>query len=321
MINRPHPRHKALRMLSALMVLSATSWASAGAPVVPDLKMVRGAESLQQDPQSLSRFRANGFVVVPRPYRQMFSPYVARSLPAFVTTDSLHRVFQIIYDDQLKNLEREFADDLSVVSRQLAATFQGPPASPVPPESWRLAQEYFLVAQALCSDTPDRLVGPAAEEVKLVRDAAASQASPLFARVVDYSAFRPRGYYADAADLRRYFFLSSWLSTMVFGRDSPVQDGAAKAIIQAVTRDDDVRQRLERMDSAGVCRVPLGRPQRSPRAPVPATTALARQRGLQDGDPSTGSRTWAALWAGPDGRQRLGTRGSFDRAEFGIHQA
>ena len=88
-----------------------------------DLNEVSGIEHFPQDPALRVLLASNGFAVVPRPHRQIFSPYLFENdlpyLPPFVTVDSLVRTYEVILREALRVLERAQAPRLLAISERL----------------------------------------------------------------------------------------------------------------------------------------------------------------------------------------------------------
>jgi len=122
------PRDWLSRSWLAWAVASLALALAAGAPdVVPDLDKVVGIERFDGPPAARQLLKKNGFVVVPRFYRQIFSPYVRSGLPPFITTDSLHRTFHVIFEEQVKRVETALAADVEAIT-QICARNSSPNA-------------------------------------------------------------------------------------------------------------------------------------------------------------------------------------------------
>jgi hypothetical protein len=95
-----------------LLFLAAAGWAcgllplfARGEDVVSDLNVVKGIDRYKGPEGGKALLKQNGFVVVPDYHHRIFSPYCGSPLPRFITADSVHRTFQVIFEDQLKKVE------------------------------------------------------------------------------------------------------------------------------------------------------------------------------------------------------------------------
>ena len=218
---------------------------------VPDLDKVDGIQELKGPPAARDLLRRNGFVVVPRFYHQIFSPYIQEHLPPFVTTDSLHRTFHVIFEEQIKKLETALAAEVGTITdamleacERLRAPGGGADASAA------LLTSYFRVARALLQGTDAPLGSPAGvgAELRLIRAAAGVEPSPLFGYLVDYTDFRPRGFYTETPLLSRYFQAMTWYGHAAFRLVSDAETRAAMVLAQQFRQNADVRRRWKKMD-------------------------------------------------------------------------
>ncbi|MHC9538497.1 MAG: DUF3160 domain-containing protein [Vulcanimicrobiota bacterium] len=97
-----------------------------GPDLIPVLSSIEGLKHLKGPSSAQAFLKKNGFVVVPRYYRQIFSPYIHESqLPPFVTTDSLFATFHIIFENQVKIVEEEFASEIREFTAEMLAEAEG----------------------------------------------------------------------------------------------------------------------------------------------------------------------------------------------------
>jgi hypothetical protein len=88
--------------------------ASAGDSLPYDLSQVRGIDAFPDDPALRDLLARNGFVVVPRVHKQLFSPYLDRAgsralgarIPPFVTVESAVRTYGVRPGDDEEALGR-----------------------------------------------------------------------------------------------------------------------------------------------------------------------------------------------------------------------
>ncbi|MDJ0523166.1 MAG: hypothetical protein QNJ90_13940, partial [Planctomycetota bacterium] len=85
--------------LFALCFLPLYAPAQAGedpAPAVA-LDQVDDGEHFPGDAPARAMLERQGFVVLPRFHKQIFSPYIGGKLPYYVTVDSAHRTYHVIF--------------------------------------------------------------------------------------------------------------------------------------------------------------------------------------------------------------------------------
>lgn len=114
----------------------------------------------------------------------------------------------------LKKSERDYESDtlIPAFGRWIAAVAEAARAQSEPAG---LATNFVTLVAALA--TGDALIGDIVQrEAALINSATAPARSPLLGVELDYSAFRPRGRYADDPELRRYFVASRYASAAPF---------------------------------------------------------------------------------------------------------
>lgn len=220
--------------------------AARAADVVPDLDKVEGIKQFDGPPAARELLKRNGFVVVPRFYRQIFSPYIHSGLPPFITTDSLHRTFHVIFEEQIKRVETALAGDVAAITKTMLRSVSAAEAT----EAQRLARGYFLVAQSLLSGDEAPVDAPkeVAAELALIRAAQGVARSPLFGYDVDYSQLKPRGFYTETPLLQRYFRAMSWYGNAAFRLVSDRETRAAMLIAERFAASEGVRKCWEKAD-------------------------------------------------------------------------
>jgi hypothetical protein len=174
----------------------------------------------------------NGFVVLARQefanYAKAFHEIYQSQLPLFVSVDAiLHAIYAgndsliaDLEDSKLRGVLADLLDRLSCALPSVAADY--------PADAARDLDLYLAVAQALLRGAePVSMFGdPAVERDAraIVQQAIAAQDMDtrsgvmLFGRprVIDFTAYTPRGHYAANEDRQRYFRAGMWLSRIEF---------------------------------------------------------------------------------------------------------
>lgn len=252
---------------------------SAPPDVYSDLGDVVGmAWGLDRIPSSaLPLLRRNGFVVVPRFYRRLFSLYQGQvdwkdaqddgiyhcpddGVGHYVTADSVLDTYHTILEDQLKMFETACNKWVGEITRDLAAHFHalaskadmaGPDA-----DAAGLAEAYFAVAARLLdvkTAEPARFKAEVEAEVKQILDAGGTADSSLFRYGqfrVDYTQFKPRGFYTDTTTLESFFRAMTWYGLIAFRIDSEAETRAALLIARAFHENPSLRERWQAIDKA-----------------------------------------------------------------------
>ncbi|MHC4503637.1 MAG: DUF3160 domain-containing protein, partial [Planctomycetota bacterium] len=164
-------------------------------------------------------------------FKQVFTPYIESGIPVFVTSDSILNAFHVLYEESVVRLEgrnaRRLPEILRFVWRNLAtvdAKLQGRPD--IVADAKRRAQIVIGTALSLMGDEsirPEGEIGKLiAEETKRVTAAVAKMKPGWLGPPdrgfawLDYSRYRPRGFYTRSEDLKRYFRAVSWLQSIPF---------------------------------------------------------------------------------------------------------
>jgi len=226
-----------------------------GEDVVADLAAVRGIEAMKGPPAARAMLKRNGFVVLRKFYHRIFSPYLDQTeVPPFVTADSVHRTFHVIFEDQVEHVETTMAAEVADLTRRMRQALdrrlRDAAAGTEEHDALRLARDTFAVAEGLLAEDgpPGEPAPAAADELRLVREAAGVAESPLFGYDIDYARFTPRSFYTGSPVLRRYFRAMSWYGQAAFPLRSDVQTRAAMTIAHVFAADDDLRRRWRRID-------------------------------------------------------------------------
>jgi len=184
-----------------------------------------------QTPADVERLRKNKVLITNQAFKQVFDPYIKTGIPPFITSDSLLNGFHVLYEESILRLEdanarrlpgilkfiwgnlRSAGDDIKGKPEMLAA-------------ARRRAQTTVGTALALLGEEPP---GADAEVAALINAevkrvvAAQGLHKPAWLGpeqrdffALDYSRYRPRGFYTRSEGLQRYFRAVSWLQSIPF---------------------------------------------------------------------------------------------------------
>ena len=175
---------------------------------------------------------ANGFAVLEYDFGaedpnrdSMTKPYdylKARSIPLFVTADTVLHLYHVQFDETLRDIEeREFIQDLKVLTGGLLfeALHECSQLTGDLQEAAQRNVAYLAVAQKLLDPgaaVPEAVADTVEAELALIAAHAGFGESPLFLYLEDYSQYVPRGHYTRTEALQRYFRAMMWYGRMAF---------------------------------------------------------------------------------------------------------
>jgi len=182
----------------------------------------------ERDLQALARDKV---LVGSETFRQVFTPYIASSLPPFITSDSLLNAFHVLLEESVYRLELANAQQLPDVLKVL---WSGLPEAGSGVRGRKDLMAAARTRARIVLGTALRLLGDEAvkpddtaaaiidAEAKKVTEAQALEKPPWLGPPandlleIDYSRYAPRGFYARSETLQRYFRAVSWLQSIPF---------------------------------------------------------------------------------------------------------
>ncbi len=217
-------------------------------PALPyTLADIAGLDQYTGPKAGLALLRQRGLVVTPEEKKHIFGFYESGKLPSMVTLDTAIYAYQVIFVECFAKFERRQAKVLAKLQDQMwevlaAGELVDEKKVTFPAQPRAGAATMVLTARRLLEPdwrpkTPrgQELAKSVAKavEAELGRIKAATLAkSPLFARVVDYSQFTPRSFYAGNAELERYFRARTfWGQAMNLKDDAALKTATMLAII------------------------------------------------------------------------------------------
>ncbi|HIQ01932.1 MAG TPA: DUF3160 domain-containing protein [Anaerolineales bacterium] len=216
----------------------------------PDLDAIVNPDLMDRlSPAQRTSLEANGFVVVPQGYDQIYEIYqqaTGEGTPVFVTTDAVLHAFHILYDYALRLAEMEhFIADLEGLTQAMLEASEADykaTASPAREAAWQNLA-FFAVAARLLDDRAD-IPAPVRDavwqELALIDAHQGFDFSPIFNTYrpcpendpacywEDYSQYVPRGHYTRNEDFERYFRAMMWYGRMSFHLTVPADPESAR---------------------------------------------------------------------------------------------
>lgn len=178
--------------------------------------------------EQLELLKENNFFVNPTHVEQLFYIYEDneyKSIPSFITTDSVLQVYHIFYDYTLRNIEEQkllgMLKELTERMLNNSITVYEEIADENIKDIQLKNIAFFSVAQ-LCLNKelpqgiPEEAKNIALEELEKIDEHSGFQRSSLFPYDLDYSQFTPRGHYTRSEDFERYFKAMMWYGQAPF---------------------------------------------------------------------------------------------------------
>ncbi len=217
----------------------------------PDLEHLTNSHVLSAlNEAQKAALEKNGFVVVPRGYRQIYEVYQQAkkgNVPVFVTTDAVLHTFHILYDYALRLAEMEhFITDLRALSAAMLQAAEADYAATAGAlrEAARQNMAFFAVGLRLLDPQarlPEAVREVVEQELSLIAEHAGFACSPTWGQgyaqpncaryphiCEDYSPYLPRGHYTRNEDFQRYFRAMMWYGRMPFHLNTPADPQAAR---------------------------------------------------------------------------------------------
>lgn len=179
----------------------------------------------------LARLNTDRVIISGEPLKQIFEAYTWPPGPVFITTDSILNGFHVLFEESIFRLEQANAGKLQRFLRylwkRLATVDREMKLDPqLTANAKRRAQTMIGVALKLMDrgsfDPGPKLGATIAEECARI-DAAEGRSKPVWLGppdpgflAIDYTSFKPRGFYMGSPQMRDYFRALRWLQRIPF---------------------------------------------------------------------------------------------------------
>lgn len=238
-----------------------------------DYSWEKTAATRHLNPSIISDLKANK-VAFGDSVRQSFQPYL--SGPVFITSDSVLNTFHVLLEDSVRQLEFRNAVQFHTKFELLLKTALKLPSVEDVMEPARAAKamqhlQRVLGPAMVLTGTPldffDKDLQPQInEQVALIREASVTALPPFLAPAdpgsliaLDYSRFKPLGFYTDNTSLSSYFAAVRWLQLVPF-RASREVEYDAMVLLALASKDSHTKRWLHaltafygRPDDPGPC--------------------------------------------------------------------
>ena len=186
--------------------------------------------------EALAKLSQNGFVVISispmetnwdmfTHFEYFYSALYISELPIFITTDSVLHIYHVFYMSLLKKAEEEYFIPwldaiLSALIDYMKNLYENlSPDYTVIKQAAYETLAFFCIAERLLNpgyQVPGEVFDVVTSEISLIMNASGVFESPLFGYLMDYTLFKPRGYYTSSEKLERYFRSMMWLGYAYF---------------------------------------------------------------------------------------------------------
>jgi hypothetical protein len=181
--------------------------------------------------KDIRRLEKDKILVTNETFKQVFIPYLVPNIPVFITSDSLLSAFHVLYEESVIRMEKANAKKLPEILRYIwknlekmdTAKMQNPELGS---KAKKRGKIIIGISLKLLGDESikfgediEKLIN---EEVKRI-EAARGMMKPAWLgppdegfMALDYSRYKPRGFYTQTDELQRYFSVVSWLQSIPF---------------------------------------------------------------------------------------------------------
>lgn len=166
-------------------------------------------------------------------------------VPNYVTVDSMMHTYHLYFSLLLNRTEKNYlADDLLALSKAMLQTSEQHYAA-LTGTQWEEAAcrnvAFFTIAAALQDQSveiPAYVQDPVQSELDLVYEAGGIAESAIAQDFMDYSQFKPRGYYEGDAILEQYFRAMMWYGQVNFAQNNDSLNRSALLMTLAMAETD-----------------------------------------------------------------------------------
>lgn len=208
-----------------------------------------------QDSEILKKLKENLFCVEKGFEKEFYETYESNRYslaPSFVTVDSMMHTYHLYFSYLMKKTEREsLAEALLSVSEQMleksVEQYEQLRGSEWEEAAFRNVVFFSVgaVLQNKDAEIPADVAEAVAREKSLIEDASGIDTCSLTNTMIDYSQFKPRGYYEGEKKLEKYFRAMMWYGQIGFIQSE--EDLDRSALLMTLAMEDGVLEEWERI--------------------------------------------------------------------------
>jgi len=208
-----------------------------------------------QDSEILKKLKENLFCVEKGFEKEFYETYESNRYslaPSFVTVDSMMHTYHLYFSYLMKKTEREsLAEALLSVSEQMleksVEQYEQLRGSEWEEAAFRNVVFFSVgtVLQNKDAEIPADVAEAVAREKSLIEDASGIDTCSLTNTMIDYSQFKPRGYYEGEKKLEKYFRAMMWYGQIGFLQSE--EDLDRSALLMTMAMEEGVLAEWERI--------------------------------------------------------------------------
>ncbi|MHC4216149.1 MAG: DUF3160 domain-containing protein, partial [Planctomycetota bacterium] len=189
------------------------------------------AQKLKLGTKDIELLGKNKLLITNETFKQVFQPYLEGEVPFFITTDSLLNAYHILYEESILRMEKANSLKLPEILQSIYTNLEGVC------KQWKGNDELLAkvkkraaiivgISLRLMDDgfhTGDKKIDSIIDgEVKKIVEAKIKEIPIWLGKPdrtflgLDYSRYKPRGFYRQSDDLSRYFRALAWLQSIPF---------------------------------------------------------------------------------------------------------
>ncbi len=191
----------------------------------------KSAKEMKLSDKDIEKLEKDKVLVTNIAYRQIFTPYISTDEPFFITSDSLLNAYYILYEESFFRMEKAKSKKLAGMLKFIwnnLETAEKEIKGDIKIIGDAKKRDMIIIGTALKllgdnSIKPGKDIEPIInEEVKKIEEAKVLMkpgwlgAPDLGFVAIDYSRYKPRGFYDNSDQLKRYFRAVSWLQSIPF---------------------------------------------------------------------------------------------------------
>ena len=237
-----------------LQLLDFRTWDETLSPSVApyavedNLTNVMNLDQFYLSEEKMELLEENLFVVSPSYHSEFYETYEYNRyslVPNYVTVDSMMHTYHLYFSLLLNRTEKNYlADDLLTLSKAMLQTSEQHYAA-LAGTQWEEAAcrnvAFFTIAAALqdpAMEIPAYVQDLVQYELDFIYDAGGIAESAVAQDFMDYSQFKPRGYYEGDTVLEQYFRAMMWYGQVNFSQDNDSLNRSALLMTMAMAETD-----------------------------------------------------------------------------------
>ncbi len=181
--------------------------------------------------QDITGLETQKILMTNKCWKQVFDPYIQGELPLFITSDSLLNAYHVLYEESIMKLEIANSIQLKKILRSVWTNLQAVDNDIIGNSSLKKSAELramIIIGTSLklmgekdlqCDKETEKLINNETARVEkaegIFKPSWLGKSDPGFI-ALDYSRYKPRGFYTKNDSLKKYFRTVSWLQSIPF---------------------------------------------------------------------------------------------------------